>query len=242
MPFTDFAIHVTDENAVIHEFFSVETEQVGEFHSPGRLGLINGVDVDQPRLGLPLVGTGSLHMQFLTTNLVGHIYRADEGHRGYLSGYLQTRWFAAQATELPPCAFGIYCYASQESLVTSGACYFFGCASLLPGLAHPQSVFLARSADGLAGFPNTMTLLDVADNAWVVSEPFVTKLLWTVMPTALILDGYVGGTEEDLTLRLSSTDLAPLVTTVGEGLWAAQTTGTTLKVYADETAFFEGLG
>lgn len=226
MAFADHTIHTSGADAIMHEFFGKK-----------RLGPIAGAERDEPNRSTPLVATGSLQLQFLTTGQTAHEYWTDASLRGFTTGHIQSQWYVAMDDIVERYAVGMYCYGSQVNLVSAGNCYLLGCASHLPGPLHPHSVFLAKSAAGLGAFPGTMTLLDVEDSQWVEEATFVLQLTWMATATSVILAGLIGPDSDNLTEVVTYEDMSPLTSPLVEGLWGATDTATELRAFADETAY-----
>lgn len=227
MAFLDWTTTEMDPRfVIIHEFFG-----------PRRLPPdVNGTEQDTPSLDAPITGTGSLVWHFLAGTMKGAIFRtADPGVR---SGYIRTRWNVQCSAAAGVFGFGMYCCASQTSLLAgSGSCYLV--AIRRATLAH--QVALYKSTVGVGASlnipPNTLLAIS-GDTQWAPLQTFSTELRWRSHDSGVVLTYSQGFSPNyaDLTPILEAEDAgAPLASSVQQGFWAESVSFSQLTLFMDKS-------
>ena len=210
MAFTDWTTEGSTSNAVIQEFFG-----------PRRLGpVVSGASLDErdvPLPALPLEGSGSLRMHFVSAGLKGHIYRTAVSNRGFSAGNFRT-WCYVPERGTQQFNGGIYGYTNSVSLVSgAGAGYLVGLSPL-----NGRFVFLARMSSGLSLLAGQALLASSTSAQWTFSTTFTMQFSWASVTSGmqLVYSQGTAGDFSDLVNVLSYIDTTPVSSIpVAEGLW-----------------------
>ena len=227
MAFTDWTTEKSTTDAVIQEFFS--PRRLGPAVSVG--SAVSQRDVPLP--ALPLDGSGSLRMHFVSANLKGHIYRTVSSNRGFSAGNFRT-WCYIPERSTQQFNGGIYAYATSVSLVSgAGAGYLVGLSPL-----NGRFVFLARMSSGLSLLSGQALLASSASAQWSFSATFTMQFSWASVTSGmqLVYSQGTAGDFSDLVNVLSYTDITPVSgIPVAEGLWMDGGVNTDSTILFDNT-------
>lgn len=232
LAFTDFTMLRTDTTVVPHLF--IGHKRLGPIGSPSSAR-------DTPNLSAAIAGQGALQLQFLgPSGKEAQVYHTQGG--AYASGYIRSLVNVQNATGIGVYHFGVYCYASQASLLASaGTCYLLGLSSF----GNQYRARIVQSAAGLqdllsasGGNPLAMS----ADAQWAVQTEFAMQFLWLQSGASLILEYWQGSTFATMTRILSYTDATPLSAPVGQGLWAVTPSANAINLLFDQTGYKAALG